>query len=112
MELGSCISQIIHQDDTLTNIIIKPTCIPACSNYELDEPDEVDSIDEEDNSINECIYFLNDKYSGSREWFANFSIMISKLPNLAKLTFDQLNIHARELERFWGEISASASLQL
>ncbi len=36
--------------------------------------------------------------------------MISKLPNLAQLTFDGLNIHASELERFWGEISASASL--
>jgi hypothetical protein len=30
--------------------------------------------------------------------------MISKLPNLAQLTFDRLNIHASELERFWGMI--------
>jgi hypothetical protein len=110
MELGSCISQIIHHDDTLTNIIIKPTCVTACSNYEPDESDDVDSIKSKENSINKRIYFLNDEYSGSREWFANFGVMISRLPNLAKLTFVGLNIHASELERFWGEISASASL--
>ena len=36
--------------------------------------------------------------------------MISKLPNLAQLTFIELDIHASELERFWGEISDSTSL--
>jgi hypothetical protein len=108
MKLGSCISQIVHQDDTLTNIIIKPTCVIACSIYEPDESDNVDSIESEENSINERIYFLNDECSGSREWFANLSVMISKLPNLAKLTFDGLNIHASELERFWGEISTTS----
>jgi hypothetical protein len=110
MELGSCISRIIHQDDTLTNIFIRPTCVTACSNYEPDESDDVDSIKAEENSVNERIYFLNGKFSGSREWFANLGLMISKLPNLAQLTFDGLNIHASELERFWGKISASASL--
>ncbi len=110
MELGSCISRIIHQNYTQTSIYINPICITACSNYEPDESDNVDSIDEEENSINLCIYFLNDEYSGSRGWFANFSVMISKLPNLAKLTLDGLNIHASKLERFWGEISAIASL--
>ena len=83
MELGSCISRIIHRDDTLTNIIIRPTCITACSNYEPEESDDVDSIEAEENSINERIYFLNGKFSGSREWFANVGVMISKLPNLA-----------------------------
>jgi hypothetical protein len=110
MELGSCISRIIHRDSTLTNIIIRPTCITSCSNYEPNKSDNVDSIDAEKNSINEHIYFLNGEFSGSREWFANVGVMISKLPNLAQLTFDGLNIHASELERFWGEISASASL--
>ncbi len=33
MELGSCISRIIHRDSTLTNIFIRPTCITSCSNY-------------------------------------------------------------------------------
>ncbi len=110
MELGLCISRIIHQDDTLTNIIIRPTCVTACSNYEPNESDNVDSIKAEENSINERIYFLNGKFSGSREWFANLGGMISKLPNLAQLTFNGLNIHASELERFWGKISACASL--
>ena len=110
MELGLCISRIIHRDDTLTNIIITPTCVTACSNYEPEESDDVDSIEAEENSINERIYFLNGDVSGSREWFADIGVMISILPNLAQLTFDGLNIHASELERFWGEISASASL--
>ena len=52
MELGSCISKIIHQDDTPTNIIIRPTCVTACSNYEPDESDDIDSIDAEENGIN------------------------------------------------------------
>ncbi len=83
MELGLCISRIIHQDDTLINIIIRPTCITACSNYEPEESDNVDSIEAEENSINERIYFLSGEISGSREWFANVGVMISKLPNLA-----------------------------
>jgi hypothetical protein len=41
---------VIHQDNTLTNIIIKPTCLTACSDYGLD--DNVDSIEAEENSIN------------------------------------------------------------
>ena len=86
--MGSCISRIIHRDSTLTNIFIRPTCITSCSNYEPDESDDIDSIDAEENSINEHIYFLNGKFSGSREWFANVGVMISKLPNLAQLTFD------------------------
>ncbi len=81
--MGLCISWIIHRDDTLINIIIRPTCITACSNYEPEESDNVDSIEAEENSINERIYFLNGKFSGSREWFANVGVMISKLPNLA-----------------------------
>ena len=81
--MGSCICQIIHRDNTLTNIIIRPTCITACSNYEPEESDDIDSIEAEENSINERIYFLNGKFSGSREWFANVGVMISKLPNLA-----------------------------
>ena len=105
-----CISRIIHRDNTLTNIIITPTCVTACSNYEPEESDDVDSIEAEENSINECIYFLNGDVSSSREWFADIGVMISILPNLAQLIFDGLNIHASELERFWGEISASASL--
>ncbi len=110
MELGLCISRIIHRDNTLTNIIITPTCVTACSNYEPEESDDVDSTEAEENSINECIYFLNGDVSSSREWFADIGVMISILPNLAQLTFDGLNIHASELERFWGEISPSASL--
>ncbi len=102
--MGSCISRIIHHDSTLTNIFIRPTCITSCSNYELDKSDDVDSIEAEENSINEHIYFLNGEFSGSREWFANVGVMISKLPNLAQLTFDGLYMHWSELERFWGKI--------
>ena len=83
---------------------ITPTCITACSNYEPEESDDVDSIEAEANSINERIYFLNGDVSGSREWFADIRVMISILPNLAQLTFNGLNIHASELERFWGKI--------
>ncbi len=82
MELGLCISRIIHRNNTLTNIIITPTCITACSNYESEESDDVDSIEAEENSINERIYFLNG--DGSREWFADIGVMISILPNLAQ----------------------------
>ena len=110
MELGLCISRIIRRDDTLTNIIIKPTCITVCCNYEPNESDDVDSIEAEENSVNKNIFFLNGEFSGSREWFASLGVMISRLPNLAQLTFNELDIHASELERFWGEISDSASL--
>ncbi len=79
MELGLCISRIIHRDNTLTNIIITPTCLTACSNYEPEESDDVDSIEAEENSINERIYFLNGDVSGSREWFADIGVMISIL---------------------------------
>jgi hypothetical protein len=94
----------------LTNIIIRPSCLTVCSNYEPDESDNVDSIEAEENCINERIYFLNGEFSGSREWFTSLGVMISRLPNLAQLTFDGLDIDASELERFWGKISASASL--
>jgi hypothetical protein len=65
MELGSCISRVIHRDNTLSNIIIRPTC--SC--YEPDKSDVVDSIETEENSINKCIYYLNYDVMGSREWF-------------------------------------------
>ena len=39
------------------------------------------------------IYFLNGEFSGSRDWFASLGVMISKLPNLTQLTFDELDIH-------------------
>lgn len=110
MELGLCISRIIHRDDMLTSIIIRTSCLTVCSNYEPDESDDVDSIDADENSINKNIYFLNSEFSGSRDWFASLGVMISKLPNLAQLTFIELDIHASELERFWGEISDSTSL--
>ena len=93
MELGLCISRIIHRDDMLTNIIIRTSCLTVCSNYEPDESDDVDSIEAEENSINKNIYFLNGEFSGSRDWFASLGVMISKLPNLTQLTFDELDIH-------------------
>ncbi len=65
MELGSCISRMIHQDNTLTNIIIRPTC--SC--YEPNKSDVVDSIEAAENSVNKCIYYLNYDVIGSREWF-------------------------------------------
>jgi hypothetical protein len=110
MELGSCIRRMIHQDNTLTNIIIRPTCVTACSDYEPEESDDFDSIEAEENSINECISILNADVSGTREWFTNLGVMIAKLPNLTELTFDELDAHATELEGFWGEISANKSL--
>ncbi len=62
MELGSCITRIIHQDDTLTNIIITPTCLIACEEYEPNESDDDD----------EYLVALNMETSGSREWFLYF----------------------------------------
>ena len=110
MELGSCITRIIHRDDTLTNIIITPNCLIACKEYEPNESDDCDSIDAEENSINRNIYDLNMDFSGSREWFENLSYMLAKLTNLTQLTFDGLDPENADLERFWGDISASTSL--
>jgi hypothetical protein len=108
IELGSCIRRVIHQDNTLTNIIIKPTCLTACSDYGSD--DDVDSIEAEENSINRNIFYLNEDFSGTREWFTTFGVTIAKLTNLTQLTFDGLDTNAEELEGFWGQISASSSL--
>jgi hypothetical protein len=46
MEFGLCIARVIHRDDTLTNVIIRPTCLIACSDYEPNESDsDNDSFD-------------------------------------------------------------------
>jgi len=100
MELGSCINRIIHQDDTLTNIIITPTCLAACEEYEPNESDDDD----------EYLYALNMEASGSREWFGILGVKFARLTNLTQLTFDGLNPDDEDLERFWGEISGSTSL--
>jgi len=100
MELGSCITRIIHQDDTLTNIIITPTCLTACEEYEPNESDD----DDED------LDALNMETSGSRMWFRYLGYMIAQLTNLTQLTYDGLDPEDEELEQFWGEISASTSL--
>ncbi len=111
MELGSCIARVIHRDDTLTNIIIRPTCLIACEEYEPNESDDDDdSIDAEENSINRNIYDLNMQTSGSRDWFCNLGYMFARLTNLTQLTFDGLDPEDEELESFWGEISGSTSL--
>lgn len=100
MELGSCIDRVIHQDNRITNIIIKPTCLIACSDYEPNlSDDDDDSLDG-----------LNMECSGSREWFCNLGIMFGRLTNLTHLTFDGLEPDDKDLERFWGEISGSTSL--
>jgi hypothetical protein len=100
MELGSCIARDIHRDDTLTNIIIRPTCLIACEEYEPNESDD-------DNDSIDC---LNMEASGSREWFCNLGYMFARLTNLTQLTFDGLDPEDEELECFWGEILASTSL--
>ena len=100
MELGSCITRIIHRDDTLTNIIITPTCLIACEEYEPNESDDDD----------EYLVALNMETSGSRMWFRYFGYMIAQLTNLTQLTFNGLDTNAEELEGFWGQISASSSL--
>ena len=100
MELGSCIAHVIHQDDTLTNIIITPTCLIACEEYEPNESDDDD----------DSLYALNMEASGSREWFLYLGYMFAQLTNLTQLTFDGLDPEDEELECFWGEISASTSL--
>ena len=88
--LGSCIRRVVHRDNTLTNIIITPTCITACDEYVVEG--------------------LSSEMIGSREWFYLFGGAIGNLPNLTQLTFDGLDTDMRELERFWGKITASASL--
>ena len=110
MELGLCFPRIIHRDSTLTNIIIRPSCLEACDNYESDESDDDDSVDSEENSVNRYINNLNSEINGTREWFEVLGSMIAKLPNLNQLTFDGVEPNADYLERFWGEVSASKSL--
>ena len=100
MELGSCIARVICQDDTLTNIIIRPSCIIACSNYEHNESDD----------DNDSLDGLTMERSGSREWFCALGVMFGRLPNLTQLTFDDLDPDNENLEQFWGEISRSTSL--
>ena len=102
MELGSCIDRIIHQDDTLTNIIIRPTCLIACSNYEPNQSDE----------DNDSLDGLNLERSGSREWFCNLGIMFGRLTNLTQLPFDGLDPDDEDLEKFWGESSGCTYLTL
>ena len=110
MELGLCLPCIIHRDNTLTNIVIRLSCLEACDNYEPDESDDVDSVDAEENSINRDIYNLICEASGSTEWFEVLGVMIAKLPNLNQLTFDGVDPNADDLESFWGEVSSSNSL--
>jgi len=108
--LGSCIRRVVHRDNTLTHIIITPTCFTAYNEYDIEADDDVDSIEAEENSVNHSIYKLNSEVIGSREWFSVLGVMIGKLPNLTQLTFDGLDTDKKELERFWGEISVSTSL--
>ena len=99
MELGSCITRIIHQDDTLTNIIITPTCLLACKDYDPYESDiDNDSLD----ALN---MLLDSGWS-----FEILGLYMRKLTNLTQLTFDGLDREDEELESFWGEISGSKSL--
>jgi hypothetical protein len=110
MELGLCLPRIIHRDNTLTNIIIRPSCLEACDDYEPDESDDVDSIEADENSINRHMYDLNSWVNGTREWFEVLGSMIAKLTNLNQLTFDGVDPNADYLETFWGEVSESNSL--
>ena len=98
----------ITHTHTLTNIIIRPTCVEACRDYGSDE--DFDSDDAEENSINRNISYLNEDVSGSRDWFTTLGVTIARLTNLTQLTFDGLDPEDEELESFWGEISASTSL--
>ena len=100
MELGSCIARVIHLDDTLTNVIIRPTCLIACSDYEPNKSDD------DDDSLDA----LNMELSGSREWFCNLGSKFARLTNLTQLTFDGLDLDDEDLEQFWGEISGCTSL--
>ena len=110
MELGRCLVRIIHRDITLTNIIIRPSCLEACDNYEPSESDDCDSIEAEENSVNRRMYDLNCEGNGTREWFEVLGSMIANLTNLTQLTFDGIDPNYGNLDRFWGEVSASNSL--
>lgn len=100
MELISCIARVIQQDNTLTNIIIRPECLIACSNYEPTQSDE----------DNESLDGLTTERSGSRVWFCSLGVMFGRLTNLTQLTFNGLDPDNEDLEQFWGEISSSTSL--
>ena len=104
MKLGSCITRINHRDDTLTKVIIRPTCLTACSDY---EPNESDYESDDDN---DSLDALNLEVRGSREWFGILGVKFARLTNLTQLTFDGLDPDNADLELFWGEISASISL--
>ena len=91
MELGRCLVGIIHRDITLTNIVIRPSCLQACDIYEPVKADDVDSLEPEENSVNCHIYDLNYEISGTREWFEVLGSMIANLTNLNQLTFDGWN---------------------
>jgi len=110
MELGLCLFRIIHRDITLTNIVIRPSCLEACDDYEPGKSEDVDSIEAEENSVNRHIYDLNCEINGTREWFEVLGSMIANLTNLNQLTFDGIDPEYKYLERFWGEVSASNSL--
>ena len=110
MDLGQCLFRIIHRDITLTNIIIRPSCLEACDNYEPSESDDCDSIEADENSVNRRMYDLNCEINGTREWFEVLGSMIAKLTNLNQFTFDGVDPNADYLETFWGEVSASKSL--
>ena len=98
MELGSCITRIIHRDDTLTNIIVRPTCLIACSDYEPNV------------RVRDSLDGLHLQVCGSTEWFGILGVKFARLTNLTQLTFDGLNPDDEDLEQFWGEISGSTSL--
>jgi hypothetical protein len=100
MDLGSCISCVIHQDHTITNVIITPTCLRACSDYEPNKSDD------DDDSLDA----LNMERSGSREWFGILGVKFARLTNLTQLTFDGVDPDDEDLEQFWGEISGCTSL--
>ena len=99
MKLGLCLNPVIHQDDTLTNIIITPACLDACSDW---EPSQSDEENESLDGLTCC--------SSNREWLCNLGVRIGKLTNLTHLTFDGLDPDNEDLERFWGEIAVSTSL--
>ena len=100
MELGSYIDRIIRKDDTLTNIIIRPTCLIACLDYEPNKSDE----------NNDSLDGLNLERSGSREWFCNLGIMFGRLTNLTQLTFDGLDPDDKDLGRL-SQLMAIQTLQ-
>ena len=110
MDLGQCLLRVIHRDITLTNIIIRPSCLEACDNYEPSESDDCDSIEADENSVNRRMYDLNCEGNGTREWFEVLGSMIANLTNLTQLTFDGIDPNYGNLDRFWGEVSASHSL--